>query len=100
MQQFPETQSREIFSAYLEKVPPPLVNLPERGKSAIAPRHDQEGHNSQRDEPQGPSDDDDVDTDETDVEDDLFDKLQEVFWESYYREWGWLGICRLTDGWY
>lgn len=55
------------------------MNLPERGKSAIAPRHDQEGHNSQRDEPQGPSDDDDVDTDETDVEDDLFDKLQEVF---------------------
>ncbi|KAI7885354.1 hypothetical protein K492DRAFT_204024 [Lichtheimia hyalospora FSU 10163] len=73
---FPETQSREIFSAYSSV--PPLVNLPERGKSAIAPRHDQEGHNSQRDELQGASDEDDIDTDETDVEDDLFDKLQEM----------------------
>lgn len=83
--QLPETQSREIFSAYssfVEKVPP-LVNLPERGKAANPPHHEQEEHNSQRDEQQGASEEDDVDTDETDVEDDLFDKLQEVhFWSD------------------
>lgn len=61
----------------MEKVPP-LVNLPERGKAANPPHHEQEEHNSQRDEQQGASEEDDVDTDETDVEDDLFDKLQEV----------------------
>ncbi|KAI9313144.1 hypothetical protein BX666DRAFT_2030528 [Dichotomocladium elegans] len=76
---FPETQSREIFSAYAlfeqstDHCGSPLVNLPEPGKSINSIRVGQDALIKQPTDGHCGTDDDE--SDDTDVEDDLFMKL-------------------------